>query len=135
MANETKPARFRESIPFFPYHVLTEAVVAYGMLALLVVLASLLPGGPQPLDVKADPLTTPEHIKPEWYFMSLYQVLKLVPRVIGVTVPIILGLLLFALPFVDHNPSRKLSDRRLGLGITAIVLLGLIVLSIWGFSS
>lgn len=135
MPEETKQTKFRDFIPFFPYHVLTEVIVAYGMLALLVVLASLLPGGPQPLEAKADPLTTPEHIKPEWYFMSLFQALKLVPRVIGVTVPIFLGLLLFLLPFIDRNPSRKLSDRRLGMGITAFVLLGLIALSIWGYAS
>ena len=47
------------------------------MLAILVVLASVFPAG---LEDKADPLTTPAHIKPEWYFLSVYQLLKLVPR-------------------------------------------------------
>ena len=47
------------------------------LLAILVVLASVFPAG---LEEEANPLETPAHIKPEWYFLAVYELLKHVPR-------------------------------------------------------
>ena len=33
--------------------------------------------------IEADPLTTPEHIKPEWYFLFAYAILRAVPNKLG----------------------------------------------------
>jgi cytochrome b6-f complex subunit 4 len=75
-----KPDR-KKLIPFFPDYVLDEMIAWYIALALLIVVASLFPAG---LEEQADPLSTPAHIKPEWYFLFLYQALKWVPRIVGV---------------------------------------------------
>ena len=60
--------------PFFPNHITKEVIVAYLTFGVILVLIALLPPHLHP---KADPMTTPQHIKPEWYFLSAYQLLKL----------------------------------------------------------
>jgi ubiquinol-cytochrome c reductase cytochrome b subunit len=119
-------------LPFFPNYVLDEVIAWYGMLAILVILASLLPAG---LEEPADPLRTPEHIKPEWYFLFLYQGLKYVPRIVGVMAPIAGGLLLLVLPFIDRNPQHAPRRRPIAIAIGIITLIGIIALSIWGWLS
>ena len=44
-------------------------------------LANLIPA---PMGAPADPLKTPAGIKPEWYFLSVYQILKYVPKTVGI---------------------------------------------------
>ena len=126
-----KPGR-RKLIPFFPDYILDEVIAWYIALALLVVLASLLPAG---LEEKADPLSTPAHIKPEWYFLFLYQALKLVPRIVGVLAPGIGVALLVALPFIDRKPDRSMSDRRLQISIGIITAVVIVALTVWGWLS
>lgn len=119
-------------LPFFPNYVLDEVIAWYVMLAALIVLASLFPAG---LEEPADPLRTPAHTKPEWYFLFLYQGLKIVPRIIGVTLPVIAGLVVFLLPFLDRNPY--IAARRRPILITAgiISLVGIVIFTIWGWLS
>lgn len=122
----------RQLLPFFPNYLLDEVIAWYVMLAVLVVLASLFPAG---LEEPADPLRTPEHVKPEWYFLFLYQVLKLVPRIVGVTLPVIGGVFLFFLPFIDRNPYLAPRRRPVALTLAAITIVGVVVLTIWGWLS
>jgi len=126
-----KPGR-KKLIPFFPDYILDEVIAWYIALALLVVLASLLPAG---LEEKADPLSTPAHIKPEWYFLFLYQALKLVPRIVGVLAPGIGVVLLVVLPFIDRKPDRSMSDRRLQITIGIITAVVIVALTVWGWLS
>ena len=53
----------------------------YVILAILVVLASLFPAG---LEGQANPLVTPAHTKPEWYYLGVYELLKMVPKLVGI---------------------------------------------------
>ncbi len=115
--------------PFFPHYVLDEVIAWAAVLGVLVVLASVLPAG---LEDKADPLVTPAHIKPEWYFLSVYQILKIVPKTIGILAPIIaIGLLLF-LPFLDRNPEVAKRKRPVAILLGVVSIVGLIALTIWG---
>ncbi len=122
----------KDLIPFFPHYLLSEVIAWYAMLAILIVLVSLFPAG---LEEKADPLRTPPHIKPEWYFLSLYQVLKWVPRTIGVLAPGVGVLLLFVLPFLDRSPARHPRKRPLAMAVMAIVMITIVGLTIWGWRS
>jgi quinol-cytochrome oxidoreductase complex cytochrome b subunit len=122
----------KKFIPFFPDYLLDEVIAWYIALALLIVLASLFPAG---LEEHADPLNTPAHVKPEWYFLFLYQTLKLVPRIVGVLVPGIGIGLLALLPFIDRKRHRTMRDRLVPVVIgvvTAAVILGL---TLWGWLS
>jgi quinol-cytochrome oxidoreductase complex cytochrome b subunit len=130
-----------DTIPFFPNYIILEVIVSYLVLALLIVLASLLPVG---LEEKADPFSTPQHIKPEWYFLWIYQFIKVPPLIIGpgvlagmagIFIPAIGILLLTILPFLDRKPERHPRDRKLAMAITALIVVFFVAISIWGWYS
>jgi quinol-cytochrome oxidoreductase complex cytochrome b subunit len=122
----------KDLLPFFPNYVLDEVIAWYVMLAILIILASLFPAG---LEEPADPLRTPEHAKPEWYFLFLYQGLKVVPRIVGVTIPILAVLLLLVLPFIDRNPHLVPRKRPIAIAVGVACVMGIIVFTIWGWLS
>jgi quinol-cytochrome oxidoreductase complex cytochrome b subunit len=129
-ASETvAPAAPERLKPFFPDYVLDEAIAWAFMLAILVVLASIFPAG---LEAKADPLATPAHVKPEWYFLAVYQLLKIVPRTLGIMAPIVaVGALAF-LPFLDRNPAVTARKRPIAIVVALIAIATMVVLTIWG---
>lgn len=129
-----------DTIPFFPDHVKTEFFVVLGILAVVLVIAIFGLIKPVGIGEPADPLNTPLHVKPEWYFLGLYQILKKIPamvlgiegKVIGVVIPIVLVGLIFIWPFIDRKPdkSRKIYWIRLAIAIFAVITI--IALTIWG---
>jgi cytochrome b6-f complex subunit 4 len=112
-----------DPIPFFPKHFMTEFWVAMGMLAVAVAVAVLpfFRGEPGP---PADPLNTPIGIKPEWYFLAIYEVIKYIPKLAGVLLPLVLVALLFVLPFIDRRPdtSRRPTQIRAAATVVGLVL-------------
>ena len=94
---------------YFPHHFLREGAAMYVALGVLLSLALLWPAG---LGEPADPLSTPAGIKPEWYFLPAYQLMKYVPGPAGVILPALAFLALLALPLVDTSPERHLGRRR-----------------------
>jgi quinol-cytochrome oxidoreductase complex cytochrome b subunit len=122
----------KKLLPFFPNYILDEFIAWYVMLAILIILASLFPAG---LEEPANPLVTPEHTKPEWYFLFLYQWLKFVPRLVGVITPLIGGLVLLLLPLIDRNPYFPAHKRPVAVAIGAITVIVVIALTIWGWLS
>ena len=130
-----------DTIPFFPNYIILEVIVSYLVLAALIVLATFLPTG---LEDKADPLSTPQHIKPEWYFLWIYQFIKVPPMIVGpgvvaellgIFIPAIGITLLILLPFLDRKPERRPMKRRIAMAVTALILVGFVALSIWGWYS
>ena len=118
---EEQPVDKKNGIPFFPDHVLKEAVVFCALIAVLVTLIILMP---IELGEKADPFKTPEGIKPEWYFLSTYQLLKYFPKTLGLFVSLIPPVLLVLWPFLDRSPERHPKKRpfAVAVGIIALVL-------------
>jgi quinol-cytochrome oxidoreductase complex cytochrome b subunit len=121
-----------KTVPFYPNYILDELIAWYVIIALLVVLASLFPAG---LEEQADPLVTPAHTKPEWYFLAVYELLKLVPRIVGIVLPIVGLLLLTILPFIDRNPEVVARRRLLAVGTATVILVGAVALTARGFLS
>ena len=129
-----------DTIPFFPDHVKTEFYVVLGIMAVVLVIAIAGLIKPVGIGEPADPLNTPLHDKPEWYFLSLYQILKKIPpmllgvqgKVIGVVIPILLVAVIFLWPFIDTKPdkSRRIYWIRMAFSIFAVILI--IALTIWG---
>jgi len=127
----TNPETHKDTIPFYPDHLSTEVKVMLGIvvLALLVgILGMLFPVGLQP---PADPMDTPAHVKPEWYFLALYQLLKFIPKTIGALIPVLLVLVLALWPFFDRKQDTKKATRIRLIAVTAGLIL-LIALTIWG---
>jgi len=131
----------KDTIPFFPNYIILEVIVSYLVLALLIVLATVLPAG---LEDKADPFSTPQHIKPEYYFLWIYQFIKVPSMLIGpgvlaelagIFIPAVCIVLLFLLPFLDRKPERRPSRRRVAMAVMVVILVILVALSIWGLVS
>jgi len=130
-----KPGRF------WPDQMFMDTVLSFAMFVVILGLAVF---SPAPLDAKANPNDTSFVPYPAWYFMALYAMLGLVGKVqneqllaildvvAAVIVPGALVGLLILLPFIDRNPSRRLSRRPWVLGLTAFTMLSALALSIYG---
>ena len=118
---ETKKAGMR----FWPDVVGKDAVVALAVVALIVLLAAAFGA---PLEAPADPTDTAYVPRPEWYFLPLYQLLRLVPgsfeSVVAVGIPTVLVIVLVALPFFDRGSTRNLLHRPLAAAALAFLLGG-----------
>ncbi len=123
---ETSAESKAKGVPFWPDIIAKDIVVATGVVALLVLLASVQGAG---LESPADPTDAVYVPRPEWYFLPFFQLLKLVPgaleSVIAVGVPGLVALGLLLLPFFDRGSARSLRRRPLALlslGVTAAVV-------------
>ncbi len=118
-------------VPFFPDVVFKDAVISLVVFLLLVGLAYFIG---TPLEPRADPADTNYTPRPEWYFLSAFQMLKYFPgelEVIGVVVlPTIATLMLFALPFIDRGPKRHFLSRPVITGVTIVLFAGAASLTI-----
>jgi len=121
-----------ETIPFYPDHVKTEFYVTIGV-TVVVLLIGLI-GILQPLGLgdPADPLNTPAHVKPEWYFLALYQILKYIPKTTGAVAPVLAVALIAIWPFIDRKPDKSRKSYRNRMIFALVLLIVLIILTIWG---
>lgn len=105
-------SRDRDKVPFHIYHTTKDTVGFLVLLVLLIALAIFSPnllGDPENF-IPANPLVTPLHIQPEWYFLWLYAILRSIPNKLGGVVAIFGALLiLFFLPFIGLNIRRGIS--------------------------
>jgi quinol-cytochrome oxidoreductase complex cytochrome b subunit len=121
-----------ETIPFYPDHVRSELKVMGAIMGLVILvgfLGLLMPVG---MADPADPMVTPDHVKPEWYFLALYQILKFVPKTAGVVVPVIGFMLVMVWPFIDRKPERSIRVQRIRMIVIAAAVIIAIALTIWG---
>lgn len=133
----------RALLPFVPNYVLGELSAWYIVIGLLGALVTLAPAG---LEDKADALLTPAHVKPEWYFLAVFEFLKVAgglrdllgpqaPLLIGIGLPGLLVTVLVLLPFLDRNASRLPRRRPVALSLAALILAALVVLTFLGQGS
>ena len=124
----------KDSIPFFPDHFKTEALVSAGVGALVLAIGIWGMLRPIGLGDPADPMNTPLHVKAHWYFVFLQEMLKYVPKDIGVVIPILALIVLAAWPFFDkRNDSRRARRFRVGLVVVMLTIIG--VLTYFGMTS
>lgn len=129
---DTQPTAEKDSVPFYPDHVRTELLVMTGMIVIAMLIGAYALFSPIGLGVPADPMDTPAHVKPEWYFLALYQMLKYIPKTVGVIIPLILVAAVTLLPFLDRKPDASPRVKRVRFAVIAIGMLILIALTIWG---
>jgi ubiquinol-cytochrome c reductase cytochrome b/c1 subunit len=104
----------QDTVPFHPYYTMKDAFAAMVFLmvfALFVFYAPVYMGHAINYD-PADPLVTPAHIVPEWYFLPYYAILRAVPdKLLGVVLMFGSILVLFALPWLDTSKVRSATFR------------------------
>jgi ubiquinol-cytochrome c reductase cytochrome b subunit len=120
--------------PFYPYQAFRDTVVV--SLVVLVVVAMAWRGMP-PLEGPADPTDANYIPRPEWYFLGLFQLLKYFPgrwEVVGaIVLPGVVAALLALLPWIDRGPERDPRRRPLVMGIIAVGLVSVVVLTTLGW--
>ena len=121
-----------QSVPFYPDHLAQEAKVALGVGILVVIVGIIGLFLPVGLGAPADPMDTPVHIKPEWYFLSLYQLLRFIPKTLGATAPVVAVLLIMVWPFLDRKPDQTTKPRRIRFWFAVVAVIIIIALTIWG---
>jgi ubiquinol-cytochrome c reductase cytochrome b subunit len=110
-----------DGIPFHPYYTVKDIVVAVVFLAIFCfIMFFLTEMGGYFLEhnnfIPADPLKTPEHIAPVWYFTPYYSILRAVPPLFNSQFPGVLAmgiavLILFFLPWLDRSPVKSIRYR------------------------
>jgi len=121
-----------DAIPFYPDHVRTEFRVTVGITIVIILLGVIGLFSPVGLGQPADPLDTPAHIKPEWYFLALYQLLKYIDKTVGATLPVIAIVLLALWPFLDRRPDAGRKAKQIRFIAVSIAVVVLIAMTIWG---
>ena len=121
-----------ESVPFYPNHVSKEAKVVIGFTVLVVLTGLIGLFFPVGLGDPADPMNTPAHVKPEWYFLALYQLLKYISKTAGAVLPVIAVIILTIWPFLDRKPDQSSKAYRKRAIIVAVTMVVLIAMTIWG---
>nr|UUF68279.1 cytochrome b [Metapenaeus affinis] len=119
-----------DKIPFHPYFTfkdITGFVVMLAALTLLTLLNPYLLGDPDNF-IPANPLVTPAHIQPEWYFLFAYAILRSIPNKLGGVIALVMSILiLLILPFTHTAKFRSLTfyplNQIMFWSLVAIVLL------------
>lgn len=103
-----------------PFHSYFSSKDVYGFVLLFILLSFLVFYVPNYLGdpenyIKANPLVTPVHIMPEWYFLFAYAILRAIPNKLGGVIALVLSVLILAvLPYVHTSYIKGLSFRPLG---------------------
>jgi cytochrome b6 len=135
---ENEPAAPRKTMPFFPNFLLRDLLFWLIILNVLAILAVFFPWE---LGKKADAFASaPAGIRPEWYFLFMFQTLKYFPAKVLFVDGEILGILLFAVagllwvlvPFWDRRSSRGQKNRMINyIGIAVVLYILLLTILGW----
>jgi len=125
---EDEPDESPQYFNFFPDHFYTELIIGLILMVVLSALATIEPAG---LGSRADPLTTPEVIKPEWFFFVTFRWLKLFSLTFAV---LSMGLIVCAMvfwPWIDAALRRITRREDVGVWIGIPAVLVIIGMTIW----
>lgn len=139
--NKDALGRPKDGIPFHPYYTVKDIFGAAFFLLIAAFIIFFWPeGGGYFLKpdnfVEANPLVTPDHIPPVWYFTPFYAILQAVPdKLLGVILMGAAVMILYLVPWLDRSPVKSIRYRswmsKLALAVFAIafVRLGMLGLS------
>nr|YP_004300368.1 cytochrome b [Gallinula chloropus]ADZ10823.1 cytochrome b [Gallinula chloropus] len=121
-----------DKIPFHPYYSLKDTLGFASMLIPLTALALFSPnllGDPENF-TPANPLITPPHIKPEWYFLFAYAILRSIPNKLGGVLALAASVLvLFLSPLLHKSKQRTMTFRPLSQMLFWILVANLLILT------
>jgi len=114
---DPETGKYADGIPFHPYYTVKDLFGAGFFLTIAAFILFFAPtfGGlflEYDNFIPADPLVTPAHIKPVWYFTPYYAMLRAIPdKFFGVVVMGAATLILFVLPWLDRSPVKSIRYR------------------------
>nr|AEF79909.1 cytochrome b [Takydromus septentrionalis] len=121
-----------DKIPFHPYYTYKDLLGALLMMSSLLLLALISPnllGDPENFS-PANPLVTPPHIKPEWYFLFAYAILRSIPNKLGGVLALLFSILiLFIMPFTHLSKQRTMSFRPLSQMLFWLLISDILILT------
>nr|ABY80847.1 cytochrome b [Lepidophyma micropholis] len=121
-----------DKIPFHPFFSYKDLLGAILVLILLLSLALFLPnllGDPENF-TPANPLVTPPHIKPEWYFLFAYAILRSIPNKLGGVLALLFSILiLMLLPLLHTSKQRTTTFRPISQAILWATLANIMILT------
>nr|AEL97316.1 cytochrome b [Potamotrygon hystrix] len=112
--NPTGMTSDMDKIQFHPYYWYKDLVGFFFLILLLTILALFTPNllGDTENFIPANPLITPPHIKPEWYFLFAYAILRSIPNKLGGVLALIFSILILLLvPMLHTSKQRSLTFR------------------------
>nr|AAL83580.1 cytochrome b [Atractaspis microlepidota] len=103
-----------DKIPFHPYHSYKDMLMLTTLITTLFIIMAFAPNtfnDPENFS-KANPLVTPQHIKPEWYFLFAYGILRSIPNKLGGTLALLMSIAILAtMPFTHTSIIRSSTFR------------------------
>nr|CZT25902.1 cytochrome b [Microtus multiplex] len=121
-----------DKIPFHPYYTIKDFLGVLILLMAFMILTLFFPdilGDPDNY-TPANPLNTPPHIKPEWYFLFAYAILRSIPNKLGGVLALILSILILALmPLLHTSKQRTLTFRPITQTMYWILVADLLILT------
>jgi cytochrome b6 len=136
------PTRYEKTyrrMKFFPSFIMRDLIGWILAIGALAALAAILPWE---LGVKADPFApAPAGIKPEWYFLFMFQTLKYIPakifafdgEVIGILFFMLAGAALLVIPFINRSPEQHPRRRMLFTVFGVIALVYIAIMTVVGY--
>lgn len=103
-----------DTIPFYPYFYVKDLLAFFFLILFFGVLTYYYPNALGHSDnyIPANPMSTPAHIVPEWYFLPFYAILRSIPNKLGGVVFMIVAILiLLALPLINTSQTRNTKVR------------------------
>ncbi|YP_002929476.1 cytochrome b (mitochondrion) [Carlito syrichta] len=121
-----------DKIPFHPYFTIKDILGLMILMLLLMILVLFMPdllGDPDNY-TPANPLNTPPHIKPEWYFLFAYAILRSIPNKLGGVLALVLSILILAIiPMLHMSKQRSMIFRPLSQCLFWILAADLLTLT------
>nr|ADU54634.1 cytochrome b [Lepus granatensis]AHX02760.1 cytochrome b [Lepus granatensis] len=121
-----------DKIPFHPYYTIKDALGFLMLILLLMLLVLFSPdllGDPDNY-TPANPLNTPPHIKPEWYFLFAYAILRSIPNKLGGVLALVMSILILAIfPFLHMSKQRSMMFRPISQVLFWILVADLLTLT------
>lgn len=125
--------RNRDKIPFHPYFSFKDIfgfIIILISLSFLTLLMPYLLGDPDNF-IPANPLVTPPHIQPEWYFLFAYAILRSIPNKLGGVIALVISIaILFILPFTNNFKFQRIHFYPLNQILFWIIVV-LVILLTW----
>jgi ubiquinol-cytochrome c reductase cytochrome b/c1 subunit len=125
----------QDTVPFHPYYTMKDG---FGVMVFLIVYAGFVFFSPNQLGdpanyIQANPLVTPTHIVPEWYFLPFYAILRAIPDKLGGVIAMFGSIaVLFVLPWLDTSRVRSCTFRPIYKWFVFLLVIDVVVLGFCG---